>query len=120
MSTPIKDDSAHSRPVSGSGSGSGSEPSTGPGYKASSAIGLVAKRELRENLVKKGSVVTLVLGIILAVAGVIVAAYLTRDDAEAAEPTVIAVVGEAPFADALAQAPEDETPTPIELSLIHI
>lgn len=84
------------------------------GYRASTAIGLVAKRELRENLVKKGSVVTLILGIVLAVGGVLLAAYLTRDDGEAAEPTVIAVVGEAPFADALADAPEGTTPTPVE------
>lgn len=84
------------------------------GYRASTAIGLVAKRELRENLVKKGSVVTLILGIILAVGGVLLTAYLTRDDGESAEPTVIAVVGEAPFADALASAPEGATPTPIE------
>ena len=84
------------------------------GYRASTAIGLVAKRELRENLVKKGSVVTLILGIVLAVGGVLLTAYLTRDDGEAAEATVIAVVGEAPFADALAGAPEGATPTPIE------
>lgn len=84
------------------------------GYRASTAIGLVAKRELRENLVKKGSVVTLILGIVLAVGGVLLAAYLTRDDGEATEPTVIAVVGGAPFADALADAPEGTTPTPVE------
>lgn len=84
------------------------------GYRASTAIGLVAKRELRENLVKKGSVVTLILGIVLAVGGVLLAAYLTRDDGEASEPTVIAVVGEAPFADALVDAPEGTTPTPVE------
>lgn len=89
-------------------------PATRGGYRASTAIGLVAKRELRENLVKKGSVVTLILGIVLAIGGVLLTAYLTRDDGEAAEPTTIAVVGEAPFVDALAQAPEGATPTPIE------
>ncbi|MFD5869334.1 ABC transporter permease [Corynebacterium sp. NPDC060344] len=84
------------------------------GYRASTAIGLVTKRELRENLVKKGSVVTLILGIVLAVGGVLLTAYLTRDDGEAAEPTRIAVVGEAPFAESLADAPEGSLPQPIE------
>lgn len=74
------------------------------GYRASTAIGLVTKRELRENLMKKGSVVTLVLGILLAVGGILAAAYFTRDDGSPDEPTVIAVVGEAPFADNLAAA----------------
>lgn len=74
------------------------------GYRASSAIALVTQRELRENLMKKGSVVTLVLGILLAVGGVLLTAYLTRDDGGDADPTVIAVVGEAPFAESLAEA----------------
>ncbi len=98
MSTPVKDS-----PTTRSG-----------GYRASTAIGLVAKREFRENLLKKGSLVTLVLGIVLAVGGVLAAAYFTRDDGQGTEPTVIAVVGEAPFADALAQAPEVPGQKPVE------
>ena len=74
------------------------------GYRAATAIGLVTQRELRENLVKKGSVVTLILGMLLAVGGVLLTAYLTRDDGADADPTVIAVVGEAPFAENLAAA----------------
>src|SRR5699024_10486144 len=62
------------------------------------------QRELRENLMKKGSVVTLILGIVLAVGGVLLTAYLTRDDGGDADPTVIAVVGEAPFVENLAAA----------------
>lgn len=107
MSTPIKDSTR-----SGGPRGAGS--TTASGYRASTAIGLVTKRELRENLMKKGSVVTLILGIVLAVGGVLLTAYLTRDDGEATEPTRIAVVGEAPFADSLADAPEGTLPTPIE------
>ena len=107
MSTPIKDSTR-----SGGPRGAGS--TTASGYRASTAIGLVTKRELRENLMKKGSVVTLILGIVLAVGGVLLTAYLTRDDGEATEPTRIAVVGEAPFADSLADAPEGALPTPIE------
>lgn len=74
------------------------------GYRAATAIGLVTQRELRENLMKKGSVVTLILGIVLAVGGVLLTAYLTRDDGGDADPTVIAVVGEAPFVENLAAA----------------
>ncbi|MFD8880628.1 ABC transporter permease [Corynebacterium xerosis] len=107
MSTPIKDSTR-----SGGPRGAGS--TTASGYRASTAIGLVTKRELRENLMKKGSVVTLILGIVLAVGGVLLTAYLTRDDGEATEPTRIAVVGEAPFADSLADAPRGALPTPIE------
>ncbi len=70
-------------------------------YSAASAIGLVTKRELRVNLLKKSSIITLIIGVLLAVGGVLVASYLTRDSDE--EKTYqVAVVGEAPFAAATA------------------
>ncbi|MEJ6019830.1 ABC transporter permease [Corynebacterium sp. H113] len=67
------------------------------GYTAMGAISLVTKRELRGNLMKKGTIITMLLTLLLVVGGVLVAAYLTRDDGPA-EEKVVAVVGEAPFA----------------------
>ena len=69
-------------------------------YRAGTAIGTVFQRELRENLLKKSSIITLVITVLLTVGGVTAAWYFTKD--ESAESTKVAVVGEAPFAKVVA------------------
>nr|WP_240394031.1 hypothetical protein [Corynebacterium lactis] len=83
----------------------GSETSTaGGGYSAGTAIGTVFAREIRESLLKKSSLITLIIMIVATVGGIFVADYfMNKSDNEA---TTLVVVGEAPFADAAAQATE--------------
>lgn len=95
------------------GNGTGKPATARDGYRASTAIRIVTARELRENLTKKGSIITLVISLVAVVGGVLAAAYFFRDDGEQ-EPTTIAVVGAAPFADSLAQAPAGTVPEPID------
>lgn len=68
-------------------------------YNASTAIGTVFQRELRENLFKKSSIVTLVIAVLLTVGGVTAAWYFTNKDS--GETTKVAIAGEAPFAQAV-------------------
>ncbi|MBV7295558.1 ABC transporter permease [Corynebacterium sp. TAE3-ERU12] len=70
-------------------------------YTASSAIGSVAARELRSTLLRKGTLVTLVLSIVAIVGGIIFTAYQQDKDSAGVETTPIAVVGNAPFAEQL-------------------
>lgn len=71
-------------------------------YNASTAIKTVFARELREHLLKKSSLITLIIMAVAAVGGIFVADYMTsKSDNDAVK---IAVVGEAPFADSLADA----------------
>lgn len=71
-------------------------------YSASTAIKTVFVRELREHLLKKSSLITLIIMAVAAVGGIFVADYMTsKSDNDAVK---IAVVGEAPFADSLADA----------------
>lgn len=71
-------------------------------YSASTAVKTVFVRELREHLLKKSSLITLIIMAVAAVGGIFVADYMTsKSDNDAVK---IAVVGEAPFADSLADA----------------
>lgn len=66
-------------------------------YSASTAIGTIFRRELRQNLLKKSSLITMIITIIAVVGGVIAADYFINKT-ETESTTSIAVVGEAPFA----------------------
>lgn len=67
-------------------------------YSASTAIGTIFTRELRQNLLKKSSLITMIITAIAVVGGVIAADYfMNKSDTDST--TTIAVVGEAPFAE---------------------
>lgn len=68
-------------------------------YNASTAISTVFARELRENLLKRSTLITLAMMVIITVGGIIATDYFTSKSET--ETTKIAVVGEAPFANAL-------------------
>ena len=71
-------------------------------YNASTAVKTAFVRELREHLLKKSSLITLIIMAVAVVGGIFVADYMTsKSDNDAVK---IAVVGEAPFADSLADA----------------
>ena len=71
-------------------------------YNASTAVKTVFVRELREHLLKKSSLITLIIMAVAAVGGIFVADYMTSKSDN--DTVKIAVVGEAPFADSLADA----------------
>ena len=70
-------------------------------YTAGTAISVIFQRELRENLLKKSMLITLLLAIVATVGGITAAWYFTKDDTT--ETTRLAVVGDAPFARGVAE-----------------
>lgn len=70
-------------------------------YNASTAVTTVFARELRENLLRKSTLITLAMMVILTVGGIVATDYFTNKSET--ETTKIAVVGEAPFANALSE-----------------
>lgn len=74
-------------------------------YNASTAVKTVFVRELREHLLKKSSLITLIIMAVAAVGGIFVADYMTSKSDN--DTVKIAVVGEAPFADSLADATDE-------------
>ncbi|ALA68678.1 ABC transporter permease [Corynebacterium lactis] len=73
-------------------------------YSASTAIKTVFVRELRESLLKKSSLITLIIMAVATVGGVIAADYFMNKSSN--ETTKVTVVGEAPFASTAAQVSE--------------